>query len=121
VPIDYPYHYDGRGRTAATSESDHLRDLIEQVLFTLPGERVNRPEFGSPLLQLTFAPLSDELASATQFLVQGALQQWLGDRIAVEEVRVTREDAALRVLVQFVVQRTGERRVEQFARAGASA
>lgn len=118
MQIDYPYHFDGRGRTAATTESDHLRDLIEQVLFTLPGERVNRPDFGSGLLQLTFAPLSDELASATQFLVQGALQQWLGDLIAVEQVSVTREDSALRVLVQFVVQRTGERRVERFQRTG---
>jgi len=121
MQIDYPYHFDGRGRTAAAAEGDHLRDLIEQVLFTLPGERVNRPDFGSPLLQLAFAPLSDELASATQFMVQGALQQWLGDRIAVEQVRVTREDAALRVLVQFVVQRTGERRAELFERAGGGA
>jgi phage baseplate assembly protein W len=118
MQIDYPYRFDGRGRTAATTESDHLRDLLEQVLFTLPGERVNRPEFGSGLLHLTFAPLSDELASATQFLVQGALQQWLGDLIAVEQVNVTRQDSALRVLVQFVVQRTGERRVERFERTG---
>ena len=121
MQIDYPYRFDGRGRTAATTDSDHLRDLIEQVLFTLPGERVNRPDFGSGLLQLTFAPLSDELASATQFLVQGALQQWLGDRIAVEQVRVTRDDAVMRVLVQFVVQRTGERRIEQFERSGTGA
>jgi uncharacterized protein len=119
MQVDHPYRFDGRGRTAAATEGDHLRDLIEQVLFTLPGERVNRPDFGSGLLQLTFAPLSDELAAATQFLVQGALLQWLGDRIAVEQVRVTAEESALRVLVQFVVQRTGERRVEEFARAGA--
>jgi hypothetical protein len=121
MQLDYPFRFDGRGHTATTSESDHLRDLIEQVLFTLPGERVNRPDFGSGLLQLTFAPLSDELASATQFLVQGALQQWLGDRIGVEQVRVTREDSTLRVLVQFVVQRTGERRVEEFRREGGAA
>ena len=81
-----PYHFDGRGRTATTTDDDHVRDMIEQVLFTIPGERVNRPDFGSGLLQLTFAPLSDELASATQFLVQGSLQQWLGDIIAVEQV-----------------------------------
>ena len=119
MQVDYPYHFDGRGRTATATESDHLRDLIEQVLFTVPGERVNRPDFGSGLLQLTFAPLSDELASATQFLVQGALQQWLGDRIAVEQVRVTADDSALRILVQYVEQRSGQRRVEQFVRTGA--
>ena len=71
--LDYPYHFDGRGRTAATSNDAHMRDLIEQVLFTAPGERVNRPDFGSGLMQLVFAPNSDELAAATQFLVQGAL------------------------------------------------
>jgi hypothetical protein len=119
--VDYPYHFDGRGHTATTSADGHVRDMIEQVLFTAPGERVNRPEFGSGLLQLVFAPLSDELAAATQFLVQGALQQWLGDVIAVEQVRVTREDSTLRVLVQYVIQRTGERRVDGFERAAGGA
>ncbi len=117
--VDHPYHIDGRGRTATATEADHVRDMIEGVLFTQPGERVNRPDFGSGLLQLTFAPLSDELASATQFLVQGALQQWLGQVIAVEQVRVTRDEAALRVLVEYTIQRTGERRDDSFERLGA--
>jgi phage baseplate assembly protein W len=121
MELDYPYHYDGRGRTASTSGDEHVRDLIEQVLFTLPGERVNRPEFGSGLLQLTFAPLSDELASATQVLVQSALQQWLGDLVAIEQVEVTHDDSALGVLVEYVVQRTGERRLDRFEQAGAGA
>jgi phage baseplate assembly protein W len=114
--LDYPYHVDGRGRTATTSEAEHVRDLVEQVLFTQPGERVNRPDFGSGLLQLTFAPLSDELASATQFLVQGALEQWLGRVIALEQVTVTRDDAVLRVLVSYTLRHTGERRSESFER-----
>lgn len=114
--IDYPYRFDPRGRTATASDVDHVRDLIEQVLFTLPGERVNRPDFGSGLMQLAFAPLSDELVATTQFLVQGSLQQWLGSVIAVEQVLVTRDEAALRVLVQFVIRRTGERRSERFER-----
>ena len=114
--LDYPYRFDARGRTAATDDVDHVRDLIDQVLFTLPGERVNRPDFGSGLMQLIFAPLSDELVATTQFLVQGSLQQWLGNVIAVEQVLVTRDEAALRVLVQFVIRRTGERRTERFER-----
>ena len=56
MEIDYPYRFDGRGRTAQTGADDHIRDLIEQVLFTSPGERVNRPTFGSGVLQLVFAP-----------------------------------------------------------------
>src|SRR5689334_5459918 len=72
--IDYPFQVDGRGRTALTTSDDHIRDLIEQVLFTAPGERVNRPTFGTGLPQLLFMPTNDEVATATQFLVQGALQ-----------------------------------------------
>ena len=116
MQIDYPYQIDGRGRTAATSADDHIRDLIEQVLFTAPGERVNRPTFGSGLLQLVFAPNSDELATATQMLVQGALQQWLGDLIQVQAVDVQNQDSALQVTVQYVVRRTQQRQGAQFTR-----
>jgi phage baseplate assembly protein W len=112
--IDFPYQFDTRGRTATAGEDDHIRDMIMQVLFTAPGERVNRPDFGSGLLQLLFAPNSDELATATQFLVQGALQRWLGDLIVVEAVGVESEEGLLRVTVQYTVLRTQQRRVDQF-------
>lgn len=114
--IDYPFHFDRRGHTASAGEDDHLRDLIEQVLFTTPGERVNRPGFGSGLMQLVFAPNSGELANATQFLVQGALQQWLGDLIQVEAVNVESEEARLHVTVDYVVRRTGQRQAAEFRR-----
>ena len=114
--VDFPYHVDGRGRTAVTGDDDHLRDLIEQVLFTAPGERVNRPTFGSGLAQLVFGPTSEELATATQFLVQGALQQWLGELIQVEAVDVRSEDATLQVTVRYSVRRTQQRQVARFSR-----
>ena len=115
--IDYPYHFDNRGRTAEALDDDHIRDLMEQVLFTVPGERVNRPTFGSGLMQLVFAPNSDALAAATQLSVQSSLQQWLGNLVQLEAVNVENEDATLRVTVQYVVRRTQERRVQQFTRA----
>jgi phage baseplate assembly protein W len=114
--VDFPIHFDGRGRTSATNDEDHIRDLIEQVLFTAPGERVNRPTFGSGLMQLVFMPNSAELATATQFLVQGALQQWLGDLIQVETVQVESDDSTLRITVQYVIRRNQERRVAEFSR-----
>jgi phage baseplate assembly protein W len=114
MQIDYPYHFDGRRRTAATSESDHIRDLIEQVLFTQPGERVNRPDFGSGLLQLTFAPLSDELAAATEFLIRGALEQWMGHLISVEGLSVARSEGRLVVDIAYAIRRTGEQQSARF-------
>jgi uncharacterized protein len=119
--VDYPFRFDDRGRTALTNEDEHIRDLIEQVLFTAPGERVNRPTFGSGLMQLVFAPNSDELAAASQFLVQGALQQWLGELIAVENVQVEATDSALRVVIQYVIRRTQVRETAEFTRGGAGA
>jgi len=118
MQIDYPFQFDGRGRTAETTDDDHIRDLIEQVLFTAPGERVNRPTFGSGVMQLVFAPNSDALASATQQLVQGALQQWLGDLIQVQSVEVQNEDATLRIQIQYIVRRTQQAQVAQFTRGG---
>ncbi len=119
--LDHPFHFDGRGRTATTDADDHVRDMIYQVLFTNPGERVNRPDFGCGLLQMVFMPNSDALATATQFMVQGALQRWLGDVIQVEQVKVANEDEKLVVEVVYLRRDSGQRRHEQFtAPAGAS-
>jgi uncharacterized protein len=116
MQIDYPFHIDSRGRTATAGTDDHIRDLIEQVLFTTPGERANRPTFGCGLNQLVFAPNSDELATATQFLVQGALQQWLGDVIQIEAVQVVSQDSTLEVTVQYVQRNDQTRQTAQFQR-----
>lgn len=99
--MDFPFHIAADGRNASTSGDAYIRDLIEQVLFTSPGERVNRPDFGCGLLQLVFLPNSEPLASATRMTVQGALQRWLGDVIRVLEVDVEARDEQLRVEVAY--------------------
>jgi len=116
--VDFPFHFDRLGRTATAGDDDHIREMIEQLLFTNPGERVNRPDFGSGLLQLVFAPNSPELAAALQFTVQAALQRWLGDVIDLQSLEVTSEDSTLRVTVQYVVRRTGASHTETFERSG---
>jgi phage baseplate assembly protein W len=112
--FDFPFHVDGRGRTAETDRDDHVRDLIRQVLFTAPGERVNRPDFGCGIGQLVFMPNDDQLAAATQFLVQGALTRWLDTVIVVHEVEVVALDNRLTVTVVFSDRRTGEQRQATF-------
>lgn len=118
--LEHPFRFDGRRRTAAADSERHIRDLIEQVVFTQPGERVNRPDFGSGLLALTFSPLSDEIAAATTFLVRGSLEQWLGSVISVEDVAVEHADGVLRVAVSYAVRRTGERRTAELSRTAAA-
>jgi uncharacterized protein len=114
--IVFPFHFDGRGRTAEAGGDAHVRQMIEQFLFTNPGERVNRPDFGAGLLQLVFAPNGPELAAALEFTVQAGLQRWLGDLIEVRRLQVRADDAALYVHLDYVVRRTGDVRSETFQR-----
>jgi phage baseplate assembly protein W len=101
--LDFPYGFSSLGRTATTTRDDHIRDLIEQVLLTAPGERVMRPDFGAGLLALVFEPNSVTLAASTEMLVHSALLMHLGHLIAVQSVEVADDDAALRVNVVYSV------------------
>jgi phage baseplate assembly protein W len=117
--LDYPFHFDAAGRTATAADAEHVRDMLEQLILTSPGERVNRPEFGSGVLQLVFGPNSPELAVALQFSLQAAIESWLGDVVAIQALQVTSDDAALRIQLEYVIRRTGERRTDTFERSAA--
>ena len=112
----FPFQADARGRTAESAPGDHLRELIEQVLFTSPGERVNRPDFGAGLLRMVFEPGSDAVTAPVRMTVQGALQTWLGDRIQVRDVAVESDAATLRVTVRYLELPRRTARVAVFSR-----
>jgi uncharacterized protein len=114
--IDFPLQFDWRGRTAETTYEDHVRDLVEQVLFTYRGERVMRPGFGAGLMHLVHEPSSDTLAGSTELLVQGALQQWLGELIEVSQVAVDSDEGRLAITVRYAIKPDGEERIERFER-----
>lgn len=114
--IDFPFHFDGRGRTATTTDEDHIRDMLEQLIFTSPGERVNRPDFGSGILQLIFAPNSPELAATLQFTLQAAIQRWLGDVLDLQALDVQSVDSTLTIDIQYVVRRTNQTQTAHFTR-----
>jgi hypothetical protein len=115
--VNFPYQFDGLGRTKDPADQ-YVRQLVEQVLFTSPGERVNLPDFGSGLLQLPFAPNSVEMAAATQFTVQAALQKWLSSYIKVQSVVATAEEAVLKVTVTYSVLSTDVTQVQTFVSGG---
>lgn len=112
--ISFPYQFDGRGRTQQAALKDYIYQLVEQVLFTSPGERVNLPDFGSGLLQLPFAPNSVEMAAATQFAVQAALQKWLSNYVKVQSVVASAQDAVLTVTVTYSPLNTDVTEVQTF-------
>ena len=116
MSIDAPYSFDRRGRTAEAVGADHVRDLVEAVLFTTPGERVNRPTFGCGLISLLFLGNDAALETTTEMTVRAGLQEWLGDVITVDHVSVAVDEAMLTAHIGYIVRDTGERRAEEFVR-----
>jgi uncharacterized protein len=102
------------------SLADYIKQLVEQVLFTSPGERVNIPDFGSGLLQLPFAPNSVEMAAATQFAVQAALQKWLSSYVKVQSVIASAQDEVLTVTVTYIPLSSDVTEVQTFVFGGSS-
>lgn len=117
----FPLAFDASGHTAQTTGNDHITDLIEQVLFTSPGERVNRPTFGSGLLQTVFAPAGDAMSATLNVVVQSALQQWLGSLISVGQVTVASQDSKVTVNVSYTVRLSQQSFEAQLSREGAPA
>lgn len=117
--VGFPYAPDAFGRTMRRDTDAHIRDLVEQVLFTAPGERVNRPDFGSGLLTLLFGPNGPEVAAAAQLAAQAALVRWLGDLIEVQSVDAESAEAQLTVTVRYVVRKTQQAQVATFQRGRA--
>jgi uncharacterized protein len=118
--LNFPYQFDGRGRTAQAAVADYVTQLVEQVLFTSPGERVNLPDFGSGLLQLPFAPNSIEMTAATQFAVKAALQKWLSSYVKVQSVVASAQEAVLTVTVTYTLLATDVTQVQTFVYGGST-
>ncbi len=114
--VAFPFHLDSRGRTALIDAADHVRDMIEQFLFTSPGERVNRADFGSGLLQMVFAPNSPEVAAALQFSLQAGLQRWLGDVVEIRDLKVQADDSTLLVTLRYLLRSTRAEVTTSFTR-----
>src|SRR6516165_11186366 len=117
--IAFPHGVDAPGRAAQTDPPAHIGDMIQQILFTGPGERVNRPTFGSGTAQLVFAPNSDVLAAAQQQAIQAGLQQWLSDLIRVQSVTVAAKEATLQITVVYTVIQTQQQQTQRFVYGGA--
>lgn len=103
MDIAFPFQIDDRGLIASTDYESHVRQLIEQVLLTVPGERVNRPQFGSGLMRFVFASPTSEVLTATQAMIQGELQRWLSHVIQVKTVLVQVQQDVLQVTVAYVL------------------
>jgi uncharacterized protein len=111
--LHYPFRFGAQGGVAVIDNPDqHLRDKVEAVLFTAPGERVNDPDFGVGLNRAVFEGLSDLTIAALEFRVSQAIRRDLGDEILVDAVDISASprDGVLTVSLAF------RRRTDQIPR-----
>jgi phage baseplate assembly protein W len=117
MEVQFPFSFDKKRRTATADHPAHVRQMVEQLLFTNAGERVNRPDFGSGLLSFVHSPNSEVVAAALQANVQGSLQRWLGDVLDVQGLEVVNDDNKLIVHISYSLLQTQETRTETFERS----
>lgn len=111
--LAYPFAIDeSRGRVLQEpSYPEHVEQLIKQVLFTAPGERVNRPDFGCGLLRMVFAPNDPVTATLAQAQIRHALEEWLGSVLTVEDIVCGARDSTFFVRVVYALRARRERRI----------
>jgi phage baseplate assembly protein W len=103
--MHYPFAVD-QGLGAWMQEHDygkHVEQLMMQVLFTNPGERINLPDFGCGIRQMVFAPNSDVTANLVQVMIQQALTTWLPTLITVIDVKATANDDKLEINIVYLI------------------
>jgi phage baseplate assembly protein W len=114
--FSFPFAIGADGSTLQPTRAAHVRQMIEQVLFTRRGERVNRPDFGAGVSELLFSENAPELAAAAQHMVQASLQQWLGHLIEVLAVDTGTKDSTLSIVVRYRLREDGSEASVQFGR-----
>ncbi|MDX2100862.1 MAG: GPW/gp25 family protein [Leptolyngbyaceae cyanobacterium bins.59] len=85
--VGFPLRTNVQGSLQLSAEGHNLEESIHLILRTGLGERVYRPEFGSRLSELVFAPLNTQTLLLLRLYVEEALEAW-EPRIDLEEVSV---------------------------------
>jgi len=113
--VGFPFRMNNRGGTATVNEERHVKGMLEMLLLTTPGERVNRPGFGGGLNSLVFGPARQELAATIQHALRAEILQWLHDVIDLQELRVDCQDNQISVEVAYILRSDGSAQATQFS------
>jgi len=104
------------GKVTTVDAAAYVRQIIEIILFTEPGERVNRPDFGTGVDQLVFEPNGSPLNTAVTHLVQSALQRFSGGLFQLQRLDVAADGPTLSIVVDYVDRASGLQQTVRFER-----
>ena len=105
--LPFPLVLSPGGGLAVAGLHDSVRAMLEQILFTNPGERVNRPTFGVGVQRYIFAPNSPFIASEIRVALEENVYEHLGRNVRILNLDVTPgdsdSDAALHIHIDFEI------------------
>jgi phage baseplate assembly protein W len=112
----FPFQVGDLSAPKTANRTQAIRQQLDQLLFTVPGERVNRPDFGCGVQKLVFGPASPQAARTAEYTIKVNIQKFLGTLITADAVQVTTDDATLFIDILYTVKATNEERAETFRR-----
>jgi phage baseplate assembly protein W len=108
--LAFPFRPAASGRSAVVEDggADHVRQMLELLILTIPGERVMRPNLGSPTLQMLFSPGAGAAAAALQATLAATITQQLGPYLELQalDVQFDEAEAALNITVDYWLRET---------------
>jgi phage baseplate assembly protein W len=112
--LSFPFRITELGAAATAPRAEVIRQQLEQLLMTIPGERVNRPDFGCGIQRLVFAGAGPETVAAAEYVIATSIRRHLRALVSLDAVRVTVDDSSLFVDILYSVVGTGEERSASF-------
>ncbi|WP_437277757.1 GPW/gp25 family protein [Sorangium sp. So ce375] len=100
---------DAKGRLRYPTLEESVREMIEVILRTRPGEQLMRPDFGAGLDRFLHEPNTTDTRRRIRELVAASIARWesrvLLDRVEVDEV--AGRPSHVRVDIAYRLRRTG--------------
>jgi phage baseplate assembly protein W len=110
--LSYPFRIGPNGRPVqVTSIEEHIRDELEQLLLTSPGERLFLPEFGVGLQKLSFGNLNESNLALAKTVFTEKLAKWLGNRIIPDELELEVVNDKINLKLRYRIRETNDSRV----------
>ena len=82
----FPLQVNVQGGVQSSTSHGNIAESIQIILRTQLGERVYRPDFGSRLGELIFAPMNTQTLLLIRLYTQEALEKW-EPRIIIDDIR----------------------------------
>lgn len=100
--IKFPFQ---KGRTsfpAAVTDDELIQESLLQLVLTMNGERIMRPEFGTNALAFVFENNDTILSNLLRSEIQGVVAKY-EPRITIVDIGVSKQNASIILTITYVV------------------